>query len=124
MFVSLIMTMWIGFGQTIAKHYKAFSTPPLETSVEGCPAAWLANYTEKTPVQFDPDSFPHLVIYEVSYIWFSAIAFTICFVVGLVVSFATGADVKQSLSPFSNNIENASTTLGLSESYQQWSELF
>ena len=32
--------MWIGFGQTVAKNYKAFSIPKLNTSIEGCPANW------------------------------------------------------------------------------------
>ena len=41
MLTSLIFTMWMGFGQTVAKNYGTIVSKPLATTVVGCPAAWL-----------------------------------------------------------------------------------
>jgi len=89
---SLIFTMWFGFGQTVARNFKAFSTPlkPLET--DGCTAEIL-NSTLKARSVIPPepctDCFNHLEIYETSYMWFSAIPCLMCVAIGIVVSFAS-----------------------------------
>ena len=87
-FSSLIFTMWMGFGQTVSqltKHYDGATwSPKKPVSIEGCPESWL-NYT--TPAAVGPsESFTHLPLYEVSYMWFSAIACIWCIVVGIIVS--------------------------------------
>ena len=46
MFVSLIITMWIGFGQTVAKNFGAITPVALNRTIEGCPEEWIANVTE------------------------------------------------------------------------------
>ena len=45
MLTSLIFTMWIAFGQTLARHAGTYKVDPLPTTTEGCPADWLHNIT-------------------------------------------------------------------------------
>ncbi len=45
---SLVFTMWIGFGQTVARNYGTYTVPKLPTTTEGCPAEWFSNATEVT----------------------------------------------------------------------------
>ena len=102
MFSSLIFTMWFGFGQTFAKNYGTYESgvSAKPTSVASCPAH-IYNATSFAPIQFDtttlapdfnttmaPDEyvFPHVDIYNVSYMWFSAIPTIWCLVVGSLVS--------------------------------------
>ena len=102
MFSSLIFTMWFGFGQTFAKNYGTYESGVAvkPTSVASCPAH-IYNATSFAPIQFDtttlapdfnttmaPDEyvFPHVDIYNVSYMWFSAIPTMWCLVVGSLVS--------------------------------------
>ena len=98
MFSSLIFTMWFGFGQTFAKNYGTYESgvAAKPTSVASCPAH-IYNATSFAPIQFDtttlaPDMasdeyvFPHVDIYNVSYMWFSAIPTMWCLVVGSLVS--------------------------------------
>jgi len=87
-FSSLIFTMWMGFGQTVAKAAKTYQgarwSPSMPVSTENCPLAWF-NYTEPAVKEpFTP--FTHLELYEVSYMWFSAVAWAWCMVVGLLFS--------------------------------------
>jgi len=90
---SLLVTMWIGFGQTVSKQYGAYDRStysPLQTlSTDGCPPSWL-NFTQ-TPTAALQD-FPHFPIYDISYIWFSAIACMWTFLVGAVLSLISPAD--------------------------------
>jgi len=87
-FSSLIFTMWMGFGQTVAKAAKTYDSarwsPTMPVSTENCPLAWF-NYTlPEAKEPFAP--FNHLELYEVSYMWFSAVAWAWCVVVGLILS--------------------------------------
>jgi len=87
-FSSLIFTMWMGFGQTVAKAAQTYDgarwSPKMPVTTENCPLAWF-NYTVRaTKEPFTP--FNHLELYEVSYMWFSAIAWAWCVVVGLLLS--------------------------------------
>lgn len=41
MLSSLVLTMWVGFGQTVAKNVGTITSNPLPTTVIGCPADWL-----------------------------------------------------------------------------------
>jgi len=89
-FSSLIFTMWMGFGQTVAKAAKTYDgkrwSPAMPTSTENCPLSWF-NYTVRaTKEPFEP--FTHLELYEVSYMWFSAVAWAWCVAVGLIFSLA------------------------------------
>ena len=40
MLSSLIITCWVGFGQSVAKHYGHVKVSAMPTTIEGCPAAW------------------------------------------------------------------------------------
>lgn len=53
MLSSLILTMWIGFGQTVAKNYGTYSVPTKETTVAGCPPEWM-NFTSTTTTTESP----------------------------------------------------------------------
>jgi len=87
-FSSLIFTMWMGFGQTVAKAAQTYDSarwsPKMPVSTENCPLAWF-NYT--IPAAKEPFApFTHLELYEVSYMWFSAVAWAWCVVVGILLS--------------------------------------
>merc|ERR1719322_628963 len=99
-FVSLILTMWIGFGSTVAKNFgcPTASAEKKYTTIEGCPQDWIdAIQTPNSTANCD--DFNHLPIYEVSYMWYSAIACMICIVVGIIVSFLTGPQDPKKLNP-------------------------
>jgi len=91
---SLIFTMWFGFGQTVARNFKAFSTPLMPLNVTGCSEAILnATLKARSEPPVDPcpegDCFQHLRIYETSYMWFSAIPCLMCVGVGILVTLIT-----------------------------------
>jgi len=96
-FSALIFTMWMGFGQTASQLAGTYDgetwSPKMPTSIEGCPESWL-NYTMKDP-KVPSESFQHLPLYEVSYMWFSAIACMWCVVVGIVVSLIKPEDHRR-----------------------------
>lgn len=46
MLSSLIITMWIGFGQTVAKNYGTYDVDKAVRSVEGCKKDWNATAPE------------------------------------------------------------------------------
>ena len=82
--------MWIGFGSTVAKNFgcPTASAEKKYTTIEGCPQEWIdAIQTPNSTANCD--DFNHLPIYEVSYMWYSAIACMICIVVGIIVRFVT-----------------------------------
>ena len=84
--------MWMGFGQTVSQLSRTYDgptwAPKKPTSIDHCPESWL-NYT--TPAPAPPsETFLHLPLYEVSYMWFSAIACMWVVVVGALVSLVTG----------------------------------
>jgi len=104
MFSSLIFTMWFGFGQTVAKNFGTYdsgnSLKP--TSVESCPSniynatSTISTTMANDTMMEDPDEyvFPHVDIYNVSYMWFSAIPCMWTIVVGSLVSLYKPQDPK------------------------------
>jgi len=86
-FSSLIFTMWMGFGSTVASqagtHNKIWN-PKMSTSIENCPLKFFNSTVPAAKEKFEP--FTHLELYEVSYIWYSAIAWLWCLVVGIIIS--------------------------------------
>ncbi|KAK2148113.1 hypothetical protein LSH36_515g02003 [Paralvinella palmiformis] len=107
-FASLVITLWIGLGGQIYKptaHH-----PPI--SISGCPlknisetmsytTIELMNSTNSTeaPSTSARDMPGYLSIYEVSYLWYSAIATVIAVVVGLLASIPTGLTKPSTLNP-------------------------
>jgi len=109
MFSSLIFTMWFGFGQTFAKNFGTYESGviPKPTTVESCPSH-IYNTTSFEPITLetnltsitmangtDPYVFPHLDIYNVSYMWFSAIPCMMTIVIGALVSLYKPQDPKK-----------------------------
>jgi len=95
-FTSLIFTCWMGFGQTVARQAQTYDGSrwgrKFPTSIENCPSSWL-NYTLPEPKEpFAP--FLHLELYEVSYMYFSAVACLWCVVVGAIISLIRPVDHK------------------------------
>ncbi len=77
-----------------------YAVPQLNTSVEGCPAEW--NVTEKEEEAHghqQGDSFAHLPVYEISYVWFSALSCLVCVVVGAAASLARRPQDPRKLNP-------------------------
>eukprot|EP00092_Neocalanus_flemingeri_P020321 GFUD01022011.1.p1 GENE.GFUD01022011.1~~GFUD01022011.1.p1 ORF type:complete len:631 (-),score=155.00 GFUD01022011.1:122-2014(-) len=96
-FSSLIFTMWMGFGQTVAKAAQTYDSsrwsPKMPVSTDHCPLAWF-NYT--LPEAKEPlTPFTHLELYEVSYMWFSAVAWAWCVVVGIILSLFKPTDHRK-----------------------------
>ena len=50
MFSSLVLTMWVGFGQTVAKNFGTYKVDPLTTTIDGCPEEWIANVTAQAAI--------------------------------------------------------------------------
>ena len=99
-FSSLIFTMWMGFGQTVARQAQTYDGSQwgrkFPTSIENCPPSWT-NFTAPEPTEpFAP--FLHLQLYEVSYMYFSAVACLWCILVGSTISLIRPIDHK-SLDP-------------------------
>ena len=87
-FSSLIFTMWMGFGQTVANKAGTYEAtiwnPKMPLTTENCPLEFFNTTVKTKDPPFEP--FTHLELYEISYIWFSAIAWLWCIVVGIIVS--------------------------------------
>jgi len=95
-FTSLIFTCWMGFGQTVARQAQTYDGSrwgrKFPTSIENCPPSWT-NFTAPEPEEpFAP--FLHLELYEVSYMYFSAVACLWCVVVGAIISLIRPVDHK------------------------------
>lgn len=105
MFSSLIFTMWFGFGQTFAKNFGTYESgmDVKSTTIDGCPAnifnltATTTTTTLAPPV--DDYQFPHVEIYNVSYMWFSAIPCMMTIVLGTLVSLIHKPQDPKTLNP-------------------------
>merc|ERR1719402_590238 len=95
-FTSLIFTCWMGFGQTVARQAQTYDGGrwgrKFPTSIENCPPTWTNFTTPEKPEPFAP--FLHLELYEVSYMYFSAVACLWCVVVGAIISLIRPVDHK------------------------------
>jgi len=122
-FSSLIFTMWFGFGQTFARNFSkspsALEYSPIlqewkntlsalikPTRTDGCADDWWETINgtkisvfEKPPEEPTTNTFDHLKIYEVSYMWFSAIPCMMCITIGIIVSFISKPQNPKKLNP-------------------------
>ena len=88
--------MWMGFGSTVASQAQTKDpiwNPKMNTSIENCPYAFFNSTVPEAKAKFEP--FTHLELYEVSYIWYSAIAWLWCVVVGIIISAFRPADHRK-----------------------------
>ena len=103
MFSSLIFTMWFGFGQSFAKNFGTYQSGMTvkPTTIDGCPADIfnVSATTTPAPIVDDGYEFPHVEIYNVSYMWFSAIPCIMTIVVGTIVSLAHKPQDPKTLNP-------------------------
>ncbi|BFZ03071.1 hypothetical protein BsWGS_06110 [Bradybaena similaris] len=93
LFGSLIFMFWIGIGAAIVKPPQVKAL----TSIEYCnvtnfnmTSLTLTNSTFNVS-ESSADSIPAYYLYTLSYMWYSATAVSTCIVIGLIVSFITGA---------------------------------
>lgn len=100
---SLIMNLWIGFGAFINK---VVTTAPSPLTTEGCrinmttrvaTTTMIGALTTVAPPADDKDDY--LIIYRMSYIWYTSLGLLVCLVVGLIVSFITGATKPEKINP-------------------------
>ncbi|CAG2199593.1 SLC5A6 [Mytilus edulis] len=94
---SLAVNCWIGFGAFINK---VVVTPTSPVTTEGCRLNFttietISNITT-TSIQKQED---YLIIYKMSYIWFTGLGLLVCVVFGLIVSFITGATDPKKINP-------------------------
>lgn len=95
---SLVFGTWIGFGANLAQ----VPIPSLPRSQEGCsdnqtifynsssPELNLENITALFTVSSPPEDRYIFPLYRLSYMWYAALGWLICFVVGLVISLIGG----------------------------------
>ncbi|XP_029178699.1 uncharacterized protein LOC114946402 [Nylanderia fulva] len=97
---SLVVVLWIGLGAQVAALNGQIQLDSKPISIAGCPCINETTIILNQSENNDEAS----SIYKTSYLWYSAIGCTLTMLVGLIVSFATGAqnptDVDQDyLSP-------------------------
>ena len=68
---SLALVLWTGLGQVVARQHGKLDTArfaaSMNTSTAQCPASWLANTTVTATSTVPPSTFPHLALYDLSY---------------------------------------------------------
>jgi len=119
---SLVLMFWIGAGAQLAKARGFFKVPTKPYSTEGC-FDMISNLTASfdvlnlmnfnSTVLPDPqaleDDYEPLSIYQLSYMWYSAVGCLTVIVVGMIVSAVTGFQNAKKLDP--NLICNTGQTL-------------
>ena len=97
---ALVITLWIGLGSYINK---VVVTPPSPITIEGCrhlnfttTMAPTTSMTTQADVPIEKDDFP---LYKMSYIWYTLLGTVVTIVVGLIVSFITGATKPEEINP-------------------------
>ncbi|XP_037075870.1 sodium-coupled monocarboxylate transporter 1-like [Pollicipes pollicipes] len=108
-FTGLIIIFWIGVGVQVEKAYGRIHSDKLMVSIEGCPrynvtsedllTTTLAPSTTTMASAEVEDPGEALGVYYLSYMYYSALASAVVVVVGLVVSFITGARDPRRLDP-------------------------
>ncbi|CAC5394419.1 SLC5A6 [Mytilus coruscus] len=98
---SLAVNCWIGFGAFINK---VVVTPTSPVTTEGCrlnltTIEAITNITSTTPLAAIEKQDDYLIIYKMSYIWFTGLGLLVCVVFGLIVSFITGATDPKKINP-------------------------
>lgn len=103
---ALVVTLWVGLGTYIDN---VVVTPPSELTIAGCKD--LTNSTFYTTTTTMPtktfmsteavipqakDDFP---LYKMSYIWYTSLGMIINIIVGLIISFLTGATKPSDINP-------------------------
>ncbi|OWF48465.1 sodium-coupled monocarboxylate transporter 1-like [Mizuhopecten yessoensis] len=102
---ALILLMFVGLG---TKFNNVVITPPSPVTTSGCylnatsalttVAATVASTMTTTAVNQTPKEDP-FILYRMSYMWYTSLAVLTTVVVGLLVSFATGATKPEELDP-------------------------
>lgn len=99
---SLVACFWIGFGAFATKP----AVPKAPVSVLGCIGDYLnatgqhfGNITYPRPVDVDAVNKDILVIYRISYVWYSMIGCVLVVVIGLIVSLLTGYTKPSKVNP-------------------------
>lgn len=83
--ISLGTFLWIGFGQPKPK------APELIVSISGCNMTNSGNFTIDSPTFKDEE---YIYPFRISHLWYSALSFIVCFVIGLCVSWFTKWSLK------------------------------
>ena len=97
----VLLSSWIAGGAQVYRSqlsYTSVTSPPYPNSTNGCPDDWLVqNLTSPTPPTSGPsEPIPgYLPVYELSYIWFSALGFWLTVVTSLVLSVIWRQDVSR-----------------------------
>jgi len=104
--------MWMGFGSTVASNFKCkdpIFVKKYPTSIDYCPTSWInttrngglpEDYEMTTTVApevspCEESGFTMLGLYQVSYMWYSAVACVWCLVVGCLISCIKPTDHKK-----------------------------
>ena len=88
--LSAAFVYWIAVGANIAFPYASY----LPTVVDNCTVS-----ANDTIVPIPHDKHDVMVLYKISYVWYSAIAIGLVVIIGLIVSYVTGGTAPTSLDP-------------------------
>ena len=96
----VLLSSWIAGGAQVYRSqlsYTSVTSPPYPNSTNGCPDDWLVqNLTSSSPTSGPSEPIPgYLPVYELSYIWFSALGFWLTVVTSLVLSVIWRQDVSR-----------------------------
>ena len=87
----------MGFGSVVSSKAQTYNAtiwnPKMPLSTANCPLEFFNTTVKAKAEPFEP--FNHLELYDISYIWYSAIAWAWCLVVGLIISAVKPADYRQ-----------------------------
>jgi len=98
---SVVISSWIAAGKTIygsQLKYDSVTSPKFPDNIDECPSSWLtnSNSSKASNAEDDADLLPgYLPIYELSYIWYSALGFWLVIMSGLLISLVWREDVTR-----------------------------
>jgi len=87
---SLIFILWVALGGNISRVEGAYSAPKLDLQVDGCPSSWNISTTIADGEDIYDSWWPHLPIYEISYMWYSGISCCWVIFMGSILSLVPG----------------------------------
>ncbi|XP_054002276.1 sodium-coupled monocarboxylate transporter 1-like isoform X2 [Hylaeus anthracinus] len=93
--VSLNLVAWISFGTQAAISTGKINFPVKPVSVDGCPDALKTRIGNLTLVIETVTREEPFFLYRVSYLWYTWIGFLTAILLGLLVSWITGANVRK-----------------------------
>ncbi|GLV37860.1 uncharacterized protein CBL_06438 [Carabus blaptoides fortunei] len=85
---AMVLVMWMGLGNQISQARGDLVFEVKRTSIEDCPCLNSTAFVQDITDHSNDEVF---FLYRISYLWYSFIGFTVTILIGMVISFITGA---------------------------------